>query len=389
MRWRSVCLVLALHGLGAAAEPYIPVEDAVVLERLPVAGAERRELRRARAELAAQPGGPGPALALARRYIALGRAEADPRYYGHAEAVLAPWLDRPDPPPEAWVLRATLLQNRHDFAAALRDLDAAVRRDPRSAQAWLTRAAILEVQGDYPAALRSCWALAGLDASLGAAVCLGSVSSLAGRGEAAYRQLRAAVADSGAEDRDELLWARTTLAEMAERLGHADEAEADYRAALGLGRRSPYLWAAYADFLLNHDRPAEVVGLLEDQVRADGLLLRLVLAEQRLGRPGFAGHAADLAARYAANQARGDASHLGEESRYALWIGHDPAAALRLAQANWSAQREPRDARALLEAAQAAGQPEAARPVLDFLARSGLQDVRLAPLVAALAGGAR
>lgn len=374
-------------GLGAfacgvvRAEAYRPSDDAEVLERLPTPGTERRELRALREEVKAHPDRPALAMALARRYIELGRIDSDPRFYGYAEAVLARWLRLPHPHPEALVLQATVLQNRHDFQAALADLEAALRGNPRLAQAWITRAAIHEVQGDYPAALRSCLALAKLRASLTAAVCLESALSLSGQLQFAYERLRRVVTESAGNGED-LLWAGTTLAEMAERLDRPQEAEHWYRAALAAGRRSPYLLATYADFLLDRKRPADAITLLEKETRADPLLLRLTLAEQQLNHPRCASHTAMLKARFEASRARGDMSHRGDESRYTLYILHDPTTALKLALANWSAQKEPRDARLVLEAAHAAGQPEAARPVREFLERSGLEDARLERLLA-------
>ena len=55
---------------------------------------------------------------------------------------------------------------------------------------------------------------------------------------------------------------------------------------------------------------------------------------------------------------------------------------MRLAEANWAVQREPWDARLLLEAALAADQPGAARRALDWLAASHLEDLRLSELAA-------
>lgn len=54
--------------------------------------------------------------------------------------------------------------------------------------------------------------------------------------------------------------------------------------------------------------------------------------------------------------------------------------ALALAADNWALQREPRDARILLEAALAVGDPAAAAPVLDWLRRHRLEDRQLAAL---------
>ena len=59
---------------------------------------------------------------------------------------------------------------------------------------------------------------------------------------------------------------------------------------------------------------------------------------------------------------------------------------MQLALVNWSVQREPKDARLVLEAALAANRPEAARTVLDWLAETGLEDVRLAALSERLQG---
>jgi hypothetical protein len=54
-------------------------------------------------------------------------------------------------------------------------------------------------------------------------------------------------------------------------------------------------------------------------------------------------------------------------------------------RATGDVQREPADARVLLDAAIAAGDSAAARPVLEFLAASGLEDVVLRRQLAALA----
>jgi tetratricopeptide (TPR) repeat protein len=337
-------------------------------------------LRRLREALKAAPNRRDLALALARCYIQLGRGNADPRYYGHAEAVLAPWLASPNPDPETLVLRATVLQNRHAFQPALADLDAALRQNPRLAQAWLSRAAILEVQGDYPGALRACLAVARAAASLAGAVCLESALSLSGQAESAYQRLSARVAVARANP-DELAWARLILGELAERLGRSATAESWYRMAARTDTRSIYLLSTYADFLLDRDRPEEVVELLEGETRADPLLLRLTLAERRLNHPRHAEHLAALRARFEASRARGDTSHQGDEARYALYLAGDAELALRLASANWAVQREPRDARILLEAAREAGRPEAGRAVAEFLARTRLEDVRLQNLL--------
>ena len=76
----------------------------------------------------------------------------------------------------------------------------------------------------------------------------------------------------------------TRLAEFSLVLGERDRAERHFKEALALGVNDQFLLAAYADFLLDHGRPADVVALLEDWTRSDVLLLRLALAEKALRR---------------------------------------------------------------------------------------------------------
>ena len=110
-------------------------------------------------------------------------------------------------------------------------------------------------------------------------------------------------------------------------------------------RRDPYLLGAYADFLLDQDRPGEVLALLDDETRIDPLLLRLALAERRLGAEALGAHVALLQARFDAARRRGDSVHLREEARFTLHLLDRPGAALELARRNWATQREPADAR--------------------------------------------
>jgi len=258
-----------------------------------------------------------------------------------------------------------------------------VRADPSDPQAWLTQATVLQVQGDYDGAAQSCMQVLQLANPLVAITCLSGVDSLRGAAQQSYDRLRRAFAQQAA-DPPARLWALTTLAEIAARSGQAEVAAGHFQEALGLGQRDDYLMAAYADFLLDQRRPAAVRDLLGDGTRADALLLRLALAEQALASPDLDAHLRMLGDRFAAGRLRGDTVHRREEARAALWLRGDARTALQLARDNWGVQREPADARILLESALAAGDRSAAAPVLDFVARTGLQDVALAALAALL-----
>lgn len=387
MNRHLILLLGLLFGAGGArAEPFLPQRPDQVLERLPVGLTEvvSRGLPRRQAELAGRSDDPEASVALAWEYVRLGRSEADPRYYGYARAALAAWWDQPRPPPEVLLVRATLRQNRHEFAAALADLDSLLEQRPGNAQAWLTRAVVLGVRGRPRAALDSCLPLSRLADRLLAATCIGHALSLQGRADQAYRLIREALVASPAARPGDRLWALTVLAETAVRQGWNEVAERHFLQALALGERDVYLLTVYADFLLDRGQPERVRELLVGETRIDSLLLRLAIATRRLGQEDWRTLADEFADRLAAVRRRGEVSHLGDGARFLLALRDRPEAALELAQANWRLQREPADALLLLRVAVEAGQPRAALPVRDWLAASGLRDVRLAEWLPAL-----
>jgi len=156
-----------------------------------------------------------------------------------------------------------------------------------------------------------------------------------------------------------------------------------------LGITDGYILAAYADFLLDQGRPLEAAALLKDWERSDILLLRLALAEQAAGLKSAAAHAAMLKARFDASALRGDKLHQQDEARFHLDMLGDAKGALRLAAENYRVQREPGDARMLMEAALAAKDYAAAQPALDWLRRSGYEDPIYAKLARQLQAAAK
>ncbi len=365
---------------AATAKPFVPANDAQVLERLRIKPADpvERELQSLRARLTQKPGDLPLALTLAKRYIERGRLDSDPRYNGYAQAALAPWWDAAQPPTDVLVMRATLKQSTHNFDGAIADLDAAIKADPRNSQAWVTRALIMQVRGEYKNAKRDCVPLLQLSTQLVGVTCLAGVASLNGQADRSYNLLERVLKGTPKASNDEKLWALTVMGETAHRRNQPTLAEKHFKSAMALGPDS-YLLGAYADFLLDEKRPEAVIALLKDQTRADGLLLRLAIAEAAIGSPAYSGHRAALEARFAAGRARNDSVHRREEARFLLLIGQ-PGPALKLALENWAVQREPADARVLLEAALASRDPKAAAPALAFLEESRLEDSYIARL---------
>jgi predicted Zn-dependent protease len=360
--------------------PRVPKLDGEVLERLPAGGAASagaRELGLLRRRLRDSPRDLELAVRVARLDIEQARATSDPRHLGHAQAALAAFWDEPAPPLEALILRATIRQSLHDFDGALRDLDQAARRAPGEPQVWLTRAVILTVRGRYPEALESCGRLEPLSAELVSVVCRTTVASLTGQARAARQELARVIDGAARSAPEERAWAQSTLGEIAVRAGEVEGAERAFRAALEIDPNDRYTLAVYADLLLDGQRPREVVALLASHTSADALLLRLAIAEKRSSDGNAAASAALLRERFEAGARRGDDVHGRERARFELEIEERPRAALEAALANWRVQHEPADARLVLEAALAAAEPEKARPVLDFLAQTRLEDPAL------------
>lgn len=367
------------------AVPYIPTNGAQVIERLPSrSDPALRELKRLRAALAAKPDNLVLALDLARRYINQAREEGDPRYTGYAQAALGPWWNLPQPPVEVRVLRATILQGTHQFSQALADLDAVLKTDRNHAQAWLTRATILLVQGEYQLAKDSCTKLYGLAPELIVQTCLSNVASLNGEAAKSYASLLAALKKNTDAGPGIKIWVLTLLAEMATRHGDYTAAEAHFRQALDIDTPDSYLLGAYADLLLDQGRTAEVVDLLKDKTRVDGLLLRYAIALKMQSSPAAVDQVQALASRFVDATMRADTVHQREQARFELQLAGNPVAALMLAQQNWRVQKEPADARIFLEAALATNDKAAAQPVLDWLKKTRLEDQVLAKLAARL-----
>ena len=374
--------VLSAEGLAA---PYVPTEDAAVLERLPgrADAPAMVELRQLRAAAASRPGDAGAATALARRYFELANAEGDPRYVGYAEAAIGRFTNA-DAPADILYVRGLLRQYRHDFDSALADFAAALDKDPEhyGARAW--RAAIFMVRANYPAAAKECAALPGDPSDLYAVGCRAYVEATTGSLRGAYARLSQALRQQDDAEPQVRLWVLTRLAEMAWRMDEPAEAERLFKQALALGIEDNFLLAAYADFLLERDRPKEVVAMLKAWERSDTLLLRLALAEKRLGMQAASAHIQALGDRFAAAALRGERLHMGEEARFLLELKGEPKRALAVGLDNWKEQREPRDALVVLQAALAAGDGQAATPVLRWLEDSRFESTRLRALAVQL-----
>jgi tetratricopeptide (TPR) repeat protein len=370
-----------LVATAASGAPFVPTDDARVLERLPGGtAAQLRQLKSMQAASAQSPNDVARATALATAHIRASRVEGDPRFLGYAQAALAPWWKDPAAPTPVLLLRATILQSSHQFTPALADLGRVLERDPKHAQALLTRATVLTVMGRYRDARIDCDRLAGIAPEIYKVVCIAAIDSVTGNAGPADEAVRRTLRTASRLDSAGRTWGETLLGEIAQRRGDP-AAEAHFRAALA-GERDIYVLGAYGDWLLDQGRAEEVVELLGNETRIDPLLLRLALAQAALKRPDAAASIETLGARYEASRARRDTSHQRDNARFELALAGNPRQALALALENWNVQREPADLRILAEAAAATGDAAALGVVKQWLTETGLEYPAVAALVA-------
>ena len=393
----AACWLLAVATAAVAQAPYRPVGDHVVLEKLQVprlAGAA--SLQELRAHWVSRPASVPAALAYARGAFELNRREEDPRYLGYAQIALGPWWDLPRPPPEIMLLRASLRLARREHVQAEQDLQALIDSPaPEGHAARITRAGLRLSQGNPVAALADCRAAVSHVSGLVAVTCAAAANGLGSTAPGALADLETALQGSADAPLASELWARAVAAELAQRLGRTEQArrhfEAGIRRMTTADSTDPGLLAAYADFLLEQREGRSVQALLTPYQRQDSLLLRLALAQRMLGTAGDATaegnaqvHARRLALRFEEMRRRGDRSHLRDQAVFELDVRGNADAALQYIGQSWAYQRDPVDARLYLRAALAAGRPEAARDVLQWLENTGVKDLRLTAAIADL-----
>lgn len=389
LRMITTSLLVMLATSVLAGEPYHPTNPDTVLARVtPAADPRATQLSQLRKALEHSPENLDTALAYARAAIQQARTTADPRYLGYAQSGLAPWWNLDEPPAQVRLLRATIAQRRHEFDRAMADLDALLADQPQHAQARLTRASLHTLQARYQQAMRDCAALTGSVRTLIVAACAAPPASLTGAAPAALKALESALAADPSVATGTRIWALTIAAEIADRLGRTEFATEKFQQAIAAANGDdPYLLNAYADFLLEHDQPATVIRLLSAHQAIDAALLRLALANKRLAATGdaeaarrFDSQLRTLAARFDAGEQRGETGHRREQAMFELYLRERAEPALWLARANWRQQKEPLDARILLDAALAARAPDQARPVLEWLDAHAVQAPQLRAL---------
>lgn len=374
------CLVVAWVALPVAAcavTQLAPSHDDEVLEVLPAITQSRPSRAAFASATPSRALDPSTAALQARADIAVARQTGDTRYWGRAQALLAPWWDRADAPPELAVLQATVQQGRHEFAASRTVLVSALARAPGNAQGWLNLAALERLSARYEQSLAACDAVQRAAQAWYATACRLETMSLQGQHAEAVRGLQAMQAGTTSPEQASWLW--SLMAEARERAGQDGAATEAYTRSLAL---SPDLYTAiaYTDLLLRSGKLAPALRVLEPLPDTDAVLLRRAAAWRRLADRRWLDLRETLRERAAESQRRGDdpALHGREAALVALWLDDDPARALVLARANLLLQREPLDWWVAMRGARQARDAVAEAEISGAIRAAGLVDVRLA-----------
>ena len=394
----ALAVSAAAASAAEGAAPFRPIDPGFVVAELPGGSPRARdgsarqfELSRSDPQLAAQ---------LAGTLLEQARTSAQPQLYGRAESVLAPWIARPAVPAPLLILEANILQQRHEFAAAIELLDRAIAQNPRSGQARLMRANVRIVTGDYEHARPDCAWLMGSGEQWTGSVCIAQVLGSTGQLERARALLERLMAGDAAVPSGQrqtgqrqtvqgqtvqgptaevLAWTLSVRADLALRAGALPEAQDMLTRAVSLAPTSDYARLALVDVLIAGNRLAQAVSVLDTTRPSAGVLLRRSIAQSRTHAGRTPDSLAELKERLNVSAQRGERTHLREEACLALEFPQDGAgsrhAALVLARDNFSVQRETEDIRLFARAAVDARDPDALATLKEWLRHSHYEDI--------------
>ena len=375
--------LLLMAGFAFAAEPFKPSTDDEVLVVLPAAlMANRSEMAALKKQLISEPANEQLAANIALRYVQIGNSEGDPRYYGYARAAVERWWEATSPSATIRSVRAKLKEKDHLYKEALEDLKQIVEIQPRDAQAWIEIANLYRVLGEYDLALEVGDRLEQFAGEVPTALCRAPIWALTGRAKDADELLTNILPAARKDFPSTVHWIMTVRAEIASAMGHADVVEQHYRDGLADEPGNLQLIRRFADFLIDHDRADEALSLTAESTADNGVLLAAAIAAKRVGdQEKLAGFQDQLESRFEEIRLRGGQPHGRFEARYLLELNGDAPAALKVALLNWERQKEIQDTRIVLESAIAAGDRDAAEPVLQFLAEENTHHAVLDRLV--------
>lgn len=369
--WLLCVLLWPAIGL---TQPYTPHDDQLVLVDIPTEVQRLRSSQSTQIPLVqARP----MAELLLRQY----RQSGDPRQLGRAQALLQPWLDRPDTAPSTALLGAQLAQAGHDFGYAQELLMQVLQDEPNNLQAHLELANILRVQGQFAQAAEACAGLNGANITFVRAVCAHSMASLQGQLDPAWQQLNALRPQTITQPGALQSWYWSEWVDMALRRSDAASLEQAWSSTPGQQLRSGPLLYQYLDWLISQQQWQDILALTEPQnTKAStnpAIIVPRFLALHALKDPQARPVAEQLETLWRALQTRPTSQRHGrEEARFWLAMGEAQKASTA-AWSHWQNQREAADTLIFARAAVAANDDAALNQLRSWLQSTGYEDRRL------------
>lgn len=371
---------------AGAQTRFVPAPDRVVVpvsvQATAGAGSSLREAERA---WRADPKRQDTAWRYAREVFVLGLREGDLRWYGAARAALQPWWDARQLPAEGHFMRALVRQGFHDFEGGIADLTATIAQEPQRAEAWSWRFSLYLLTSRLNEARTDCAELGQRFGAVEGQACQATLQYRTGQAAAAVPTFERLVQQPDLQGPLAQDWLRYHQGMALVAAGRPMQAAQVWQQHLQRHPGSHLVRLSLAETLNTAGQHAQALEASLATVQpTDALLVQALLAASALRDPRAADLENQVSQRMAAQAQRNEA--LIERPQMMFYIRHraDLPRGLALAVQSWTEQQEPADAALLIEAALASDRPADARPVLDWMRRTGYTDPVLASLARTL-----
>ncbi len=313
----------------------------------------------------------------AQKFLKLAQQDNDPSWYGYAHAALAPWWNNNIELPQLALLKAIILQQRHEFPEALLEINKVLLLQPRNVQARLIRAQVNMMQVQYGLAAKDCQEILWLENPVMGINCLAQVEGLTGKGQKAMEKLTDSINSSLDLNEILLVELHISLATIAHRYNDSALALSHYQQAYAIRPNNNYLLEQYSDFLMENRRENLLLALFSNSSMSIDLKIKRVQLLQNMEEIVPSNLIVELTDFFENAKTR---KNLFPHKEYAKWLlltTQDYDQALNAAMDNWAMQKAPGDALLVLQAALASQQLQRAGPVMSWLKDTGLYDYRI------------
>ena len=379
-------LMLFLTQPALSQERFIPsMNEVVVNESIHSVGVRTGELRVLERAWQASPNNLDASLSYAKAVFIIGLQEADLRWFGSAKAALLPWWKSSDLPAEAFFVRGLVKQGFHEFDDGLKDINLAIQKDPNKPEFWSWRFSLHLLRSDINGARQDILGITRLFGEKEANIYRGILSYRTGQAEKAIELLKAAIKDSYYQDAFSQDWLNFHLGEAYRLVGNSSQAINVWEKQLRKNPKSHLIRLSLAE-LYNYkgmyQKVLKVSGLgAETYLITDALLVQALLASKALKDPIESKLVTQIEARLKSQAMREEIIIERPKLNYFIRYGKNPESGLALSIDNWKLQNELPDAVLFIEAALLVNKPMAAKPVIDWVNKTGIKDQELSALI--------